>query len=224
MAVPTRSEALSLLMSTAPSPRLLQHMTVVAEVASFLAYRATRAGVVVDRRLVETAALLHDIDKTLPPQHPLRALGHGKAGAAWLSEAGHPELARTLVAHPVTRLTDADAAAWVSQGPLEERIVTYADKRGTQRVVSLEQRFDRWRRKHPEYRDKLDRAFAMACRLEVGLCDTIGIEVTDVERLRWVEDAVARATAKGSLPQPQSDSDGHPGAADPVPADPTAAA
>jgi hypothetical protein len=124
----------------------------------------------------------------------------------------------------VTRLTDADAAVWVSQGPLEERIVTYADKRATQRVVSLEQRFDRWRRKHPEYRDKLDRAFAMACRLEAGLCATIGIEATDVERLRWVEDAVARATAKGSLPQPESASDGHPGTAVPVPSDPTAAA
>ena len=77
MAVPTRTEALSLLMSTSPSPRLLQHVTVVAEVASFLAFRANRAGLVVDRRLVETAALLHDIDKALPRDHPLRSLGHG---------------------------------------------------------------------------------------------------------------------------------------------------
>ena len=34
MAVPTRTEALALLLSTSPSPRLLQHVTVVAEVAS----------------------------------------------------------------------------------------------------------------------------------------------------------------------------------------------
>jgi putative nucleotidyltransferase with HDIG domain len=172
-------------------------MTVVAEVAAFLAYRAGQAGLAVDRRMAETAALLHDVDKALPPDHPDKALGHGAAGAAWLREAGHPELARTLIAHPVTRLAEPDAVRWVAEAPIEERIVTYADKRATQRVVSLEQRFDRWRRRHPEYRAKLDRAFAVAQQLESTLCEQIGIEATDVERLRWVEDALERAFAAG---------------------------
>ncbi len=197
MAVPTRTEALCLLVSTCPSPRLLQHVTVVAEVAAFLAYRASRAGLTVDRRLAETAALLHDVDKALPPDHPLKALGHGEAGAAWVTEAGHPELARALIAHPVTRFTDPDAEAWVTEAPLEERIVVYADKRATQRVVSLEQRFDRWSRRHPEYRTKLERAHAVAERLEHSLCTAIGIEPTDVERLRWVADAMRRTFSDG---------------------------
>jgi len=222
MAVPTRTEALSLLVSTSPSPRLLQHMTVVAEVASFLAYRASRAGLAVDRRLVETAALLHDVDKALPLDHPLRELGHGAAGAAWLTEAGHAELARTLIAHPVTRFNEPDAEAWLTDAPIEERIVVYADKRATQRVVSLEQRFDRWRRKHPEYRAKLDRAYAVAERLEDTLCTAIGIAPTDVERLRWVDDAMARAFAAG-LPdaRPGESIDGLPVYGSP--ADPSAA-
>ena len=172
-------------------------MTVVAEVASFLAYRASRAGLAVDRRLAETAALLHDVDKALAPNHPLRELGHGDAGAAWLAQAGHPELARSLIAHPVTRFTEPDADSWLVEAPIEERIVTYADKRATQRVVSLEQRFDRWRRKHPEYRTQLDRAYVTAQRLEQTLCTAIGIEATDVERLRWVDDAMSRALAAG---------------------------
>jgi putative nucleotidyltransferase with HDIG domain len=176
---------------------LLQHVTVVAEVASFLAYRASRAGLAVDRRLAETAALLHDVDKALAPNHPLKQLGHGDAGAAWLAQAGHPELARSLIAHPVTRFTEPDADDWVIEAPIEERIVTYADKRATQRVVSLEQRFERWRRKHPEYRTKLDRAYVTAQRLEQTLCTAIGIEPTDVERLRWVDDAMSRALAAG---------------------------
>jgi putative nucleotidyltransferase with HDIG domain len=205
MAVPTRTEALSLLMSTEPSPRLLQHMTVVAEVAAFLAYRTTRAGVAVDRRLVETAALLHDVDKALPPNHPLKELGHGAAGAAWLSEAGHPELARTLIAHPVTTFTAPGVEAWLNESPIEERIVTYADKRATQRVVSLEQRFDRWQRKHPEYAAKLDRAYALAQRLEATLCQTAGIEPGEVERLRWVDDAMHRAQAAGVLTVPPAE-------------------
>ena len=221
MAVPTRTEALSLLMSTAPSPRLLQHMTVVAEVASFLAYRATRAGVAVDRRLVETAALLHDVDKALPREHPLKPLGHGPAGAAWLTEAGHPELARALMAHPVSRFAEVDAAAWVTDGPIEERIVTYADKRATQRVVSLEQRFDRWRRKHPEYSHKLDQAQLVARRLEVAVCAEAGLEPASVERLRWVDDALARAMASGAIETPAGD--GSDGADTAAAADTTAA-
>ena len=155
-----------------------------------------------DRRLVETAALLHDVDKALPLSHPLKALGHGKAGAAWVSEAGHPELARALIVHPVTTFADSGAEAWVTDAPLEERIVSYADKRAMQRVVSLEQRFDRWRRKHPEYREKLDRAYIVARHLETALCQSIGVRPTAVERLRWVDDAMGRAAANGQLPAP----------------------
>jgi putative nucleotidyltransferase with HDIG domain len=202
MAVPTRTEALSLLLSTSPSPRLLQHVTVVAEVAAFLACRANRAGIIVDRRLAETAALLHDVDKALPREHPLRSLGHGAAGAAWVRQAGHPELARAIEAHPVSRLAEAAAARWLVDAPIEERIVTYADKRATQRVVSLDQRFERWRRRHPEYTDGLARAQAMTQRLEAELCESIGIAPTAVERLRWVDAAIARAQANGSLGQP----------------------
>ena len=224
MAVPTRTEALALLLSTSPAPRLLQHMTVVAEVASFLAYRASRAGVNVDRRLVETAALLHDIDKALPREHPLRSLGHGAAGAAWVSEAGHPELAKAILAHPVSRLNTPGAVDWVVAASLEERIVTYADKRATQRVVSLEQRFERWRRKHPEYSDGLDRALAMAQRLEANLCEAVGIKPTEVERLRWVDDAMAHARANGNLPQPgATDAEAEPEPVFAAPADPSTA-
>jgi putative nucleotidyltransferase with HDIG domain len=199
MAVPTRAEALSLLMSCAPSPRLLRHATVVAEVAAFLAYRAQRAGLPVDRRLAETAALLHDIDKALPADHPLRALGHGEAGAAWLREAGHAELARAVAAHPVMQLETQAAPLWVAGGPLEERIVAYADKRATQRVVSLEQRFARWRRRHAEHAAELDRTQLLARQLEATLCAAVGIRPDEVERLRWVDEAMAHATANGAL-------------------------
>lgn len=162
------------------------------------------------------------MDKALPPDDPLRELGHGAAGAAWLSEHGHAELARTLIAHPVTRLTEPDAETWVSDAPIEERIVAYADKRATQRVVSLEQRFDRWCRKHPEYRERLRCAFGVAQRLEDGLCTAIGIQATDVERLRWVDDAMSRAFAAG-VPdrRPAESVDGLP--VFDAPADPSAA-
>jgi hypothetical protein len=133
----------------------------------------------------------------------VRKLGHGKAGAKWLSDAGHPELARAIAAHPVMRLNDKTAADWVSNAPIEERIVTYADKRATQRVVSLDKRFERWQRKHPQYRKRLDAALLMAQQLEANLCETIGIKPGQVERLRWVDEALARAAAAGSISIPE---------------------
>jgi hypothetical protein len=174
--------------------------------------------------MVETAALLHDIDKALPREHPLRALGHGAAGAAWLSEAGHAELARTVTAHPVMRLNGAGIEAWLLEAPIEERIVAYADKRATQRVVSLDQRFERWQRKHPEYAARLEHALQIARRLEAGICEIIGVRPNQIERLCWVEGAMVRAQANGTLPVPRSSEvdDSVPGFV--APADPTAAA
>ena len=58
----------------APSscPTAARHSRAVAEVAAFLAARTAQQGVPVDRRLAESAALLHDADKALPPDDPLR--------------------------------------------------------------------------------------------------------------------------------------------------------
>ena len=110
-----------------------------------------------------------------------------------------------MLGHPVSRLAEADAALWVTEAAIEERIVSYADKRATQRVVSLDQRFDRWRKRHPEFREGLDRACAMARRLEAELCEAIAIAPTEVERLRWVDDALERAEANGHLPDTATD-------------------
>jgi putative nucleotidyltransferase with HDIG domain len=195
MAVPTRSEAIRLLQAAGPSPRLMQHAIVVAEVASFLAYRAQARGVRVDRRLAETAALLHDVDKAFRDDDPLKRYPHGRAGAEYVTAAGHPELARAVASHPVMRLGDEDAEAWLAGSPLEERIVSYADKRGTQRVVSLDQRFERWYRAHPGKRAWLDVAHERARRLEAIVCDEVGVTPSDVERLRWVDEARARGSA-----------------------------
>jgi HD superfamily phosphodiesterase len=87
---------------------LLRHSRAVAEPAARLAARIDERGVAIDRRLVEAAALLHDVDKALPADHPARALPHGEGSAAWLTAAGNGELARAVKGHPVTRLADGE--------------------------------------------------------------------------------------------------------------------
>jgi predicted hydrolase (HD superfamily) len=195
MTVPGRVEAASLLLSLDPSSRFLRHACAVAEVAGFLAARAAARGRPVDRRLVEAAALLHDVDKILPADDPARALPHAIGSAAWLAGRGHPELSPAVAAHTVGRLIDGDAfRRWMATAPLEERIVAYADKRATKRLRSMDSRFARWRRKHGPWAGDADADVrTRAAELEADVCGAAGVDPGAVRRLRWTERALGAA-------------------------------
>ncbi len=206
MTVPRRVEAASLLLSLDPPPWFLRHARAVAEVAAFLAARIEAAGIAVDRRLVESAALLHDVDKGLPGDDPARTLPHGDGGAAWLTRHGHPELARAVAGHPVTRLVDGEAyQRWAAFATREERIVAYADKRAGQHLETLDERFASWRRRYPERtvdgrREGWDAATwlavrARAGRLEADVCRAARIRPDEVRRLAWTASALRSARA-----------------------------
>ena len=212
MTVPGRVEAASLLLSLDPAPWFLRHSRAVAEVAAWLAARIDARGVAIDRRLVEAAALLHDVDKALPADHPVRALPHGEGSAAWLTAEGHGELARAVEGHPVTRLVDGERfRRWAAFASREERIVAYADKRAGQRLESMDARFASWGRRypptptvaHPGARDAatLDAFRARAGRLEADICRVAGVAPGDVRRLAWTGAALrsARLTAIGGV-------------------------
>jgi len=193
--IPTRPAAAGILLDLDAPPTLVRHMAAVAEIAAFLAERAAARGVVVDQALVERAALLHDVDKALPESHPLRRLGHGHAGAAWLREHDHGELAPAVDSHPVMRLTTPEAERWLQRSTLEERIVAYADKRAAQRLGTVDARFRRWFARHPEHADGLRLARGRAAELERDVCDAAGTDPEDVRRLPWVARAFRAALA-----------------------------
>jgi hypothetical protein len=201
MTVPGRVAAAALLSSLDPPAWFLAHARAVAEIAGFLAARIATNGIAVDRTLVETAALLHDIDKILPGDDPARRLGHGNGSAAWLIAHGHPELARAVAGHPVTRLADGDEhRRWAAFATREERVVAYADKRAGQRLESMDARFASWRRRYPGgWDDTTWRAVrARADRLEAEVCRAAGIEPADVRRLPWVAEALRAARSGGT--------------------------
>lgn len=218
MSVPGRIEAAALLLSLRPPEWFLRHSRAVAEVAGWLAARIVAAGTPLDRRLVEAAALLHDVDKLLPAADPATALPHGTGSAAWLTRRGHPELGAAVAAHPVTRLLD-DAGERGRGGlaTLEERVVAYADKRAGQRLESLDARFASWRRRYPpgasgrgegwaatpgagERGEGWDEAtFRLvrerADRLEANVCAAAGVRPEEVRRLAWTGRALRAARA-----------------------------
>jgi hypothetical protein len=150
---------------------------------------------------VEAAALLHDVDKVLPASDPVRRLGHGHGSAAWLTAQGHPELARAVAGHPVTRLADGEAyRRWAAFASREERIVAYADKRAEQRLEPMAARFASWRRRHPDrWDDATWRAVtARTERLEAEVCHAAGITPAEVRRLPWTAAAFDAARAESA--------------------------
>jgi hypothetical protein len=198
MTVPDRIEAARLVRSLEPPEWLLRHSRAVAEVAAFLAARTAGRGVVVDRRLAESAALLHDADKALPKDDPLRALGHGHGSARWLEERGHEELAPSVEDHTITRTLDgAWFERWLRKSRPEDRIVAYADRRARQRLVSLDDRFATWRRRHAGSWDDATEVDVRrrAGRLEAVVCEAAGVRPEGVRRLRWTA-AAFRAAAR----------------------------
>jgi putative nucleotidyltransferase with HDIG domain len=204
MSVPNRVEAARLLLSLQPPPWHLRHSRAVAEVAGWLAARILGRDLAVDRELVESAALLHDVDRLLPPDDPACALPHGDAGAAWLTGKGLPELARPVASHPVTRLADGDRyRRWSAFATREERIVAYADKRCGQHLESMAERFASWQVRFPPCDDPVadggwDRARLVfvrqrAERLEAEVCRAAGVRPDQVRRLGWTSAALRRA-------------------------------
>jgi len=191
--VPSHAAAAALLLSLSPTPWLRRHAAAVADVASSLAVGALREGHRVDRGLVEVAALLHDLDKALARDDPLRALGHGHAGARWLIDQGYPELAPAVDSHPVGRLNDGPYEDWVRSTTIEQRIVAYADKRAQQRIVTLDHRFARWGRRHPENAELLAVARARAALLEAEICDLAGVSPADITPHYWATAALRTA-------------------------------
>ncbi len=213
MSVPNRVEAARLLLSLDPPSWHLRHSRAVAETAGWLAARIEASGIPIQRRIVESAALLHDVDKLLPPDDPAAALPHGDAGADWLTRQGHSELARAVANHPVTRLGDEERyRRWSAFASREERIVAYADKRCGQRLAPMAHRFAEWARRFPPIDEAAaamlsanpgdgaawDRATHVrvrqrAARLEADVCRAAGVRPEDVRRLAWTGPAFAAA-------------------------------
>ena len=195
MSIPSRVEAAAILRGLEPTERLLTHSAAVAEVCAFLCAALSGRGEAVDTSLAEAAALLHDLDKALPPDDPLRAMGHGVAGAEWVRRHGFAELADAIAHHPVTTLAEPRGyQVWAEEAGFEGRVVAYADKRARQDVVALGQRFERWYQRYPDSQ-ALPLAHERARMLEQEICSAAGICPADVHRLAWVDDALSAAAA-----------------------------
>lgn len=185
MAIPDR-ESVRRLLDEAELPNGIRvHSDGVARVAVAAAGLVAEAGIPIDGWLVEAAALLHDIDK---PEIRRSGGEHGIVGARRLEEAGHEELAMPVASHPVTALLDEDRypLGWPSV------IVAVADRHVAQSFLTVDERLDDMKLRHPEYAASIEAARRPSHALEAELADAAGLPVDDlVERLRsaWEDGA-----------------------------------
>jgi putative nucleotidyltransferase with HDIG domain len=134
MLVPSRDQCLELLTQHDMPAHIRRHSLMVTDVALFISARLNRNSCRLDLRLVEAAALLHDIGKK-----PGLETGenHAELGARMLEGIVAPTVARIVAEHIYMDVSQ-------TAGPLTESlIVNYSDKRVKHdRVVSIRERFE----------------------------------------------------------------------------------
>jgi uncharacterized protein len=154
--LPTRREALNLLVKAGCSPGVVEHCKSVSAFAVKIAKACEKEGLKVDISLIEISALLHDIgrSKTHSVDHALvggeiaRSLGLSKSVVSVIERHAGGGISKE----------EAKKLGWPARNylpkTLEEKIVCYADKRVVaQRIVSIEQTIQAYAnvlgKKHP---------------------------------------------------------------------------
>ena len=134
MEVPSRDQCLEILARHCMPSHILRHSLLVTEVGLFIAGGLNRNSCRLDLRIVEAAALLHDIGKM-----PALETGdnHAELGARMLSASVAQSVVRIVAEHIYLDISQTD-------GPLcESLIVNYADKRVKHdKVVTIQERFE----------------------------------------------------------------------------------
>lgn len=181
MAVPDRSTARRLLADANLPDGIVVHSEGVARVATAAAAMLAEAQIPIDSSLVEAAALLHDIDKL-----EIRRGGgeHGVVGARRLEAAGHPELAMPVASHPLSCLLDDERfpRGWPSV------LVAVADRHVAQEFLTIDERLDDMKERHPEHADAIEAARQPAHALEAELAEVAGLspdQLTARLRAAW---------------------------------------
>ena len=156
--IPDRNFALKLLESVNLASSIIQHSIQVANKALEIADRLKN--IRIDRKLIETGGLLHDIGRSRS-----HGFDHGLIGASILKGEGiSPKIFRICETHILGGI-DKDEAKELGLPEkdylpytIEEKIICLADKyiKGTSKV-SINERFDHWFSKYGES-DLLNRA------------------------------------------------------------------
>ncbi len=156
------------------------HVTLVARVALFLASQlfASDNNFRINKQLLETGALLHDIDKAIPK---LTGERHPDTGVRILTQEGTEEVAALVKTHPVHAILDSG----ISPKSPEEKLLFLADKMVKLEVITVDKRFALWNAEHlpPEAQATLDACYPKVKELEREIFGKTAVKPDDVASL-----------------------------------------
>jgi len=178
MRIPSKEDCYKLMYETGMLPNIVAHSLQVCRVAVFLSDHLEKQGIKLNRELIETSALLHDITKT-------RSLKtgeiHSLTGAELIGGMGYPEVAYIIGHHVVV---DEN---FITGQPTEVEIVNFADKRVLHdRIVSLQARMDYILAKYvknPGDKERIMQNWFRAKALEKKLFDLLPFSPDDLDSL-----------------------------------------
>jgi uncharacterized protein len=164
MNIPSKSDCFRLMCETQMLENIVAHSLQVCRVGMCLVNHLKRQEIVLDGRLVQAAALLHDITKTRSFK---TGENHALTGEQLLTDLGYVEVGDLVRQH--VRLDQYR----FRKGPGEVEIINYADKRVLHdRIVSLDERMnyiqDRYG-KNPDLQQKIHRLRGKTKALEKNI-------------------------------------------------------
>lgn len=170
--IPDRDDCIMLLKQHGVPNHIIEHSKAVAEVALEYGKKIKADGGKINLRLLEAAALLHDIGKPtgLRGGHETE-ISHGKIGAEMLRKMGYPELAETAACHMFDTIFKPNKLnTW------EKKLVYYADKRvNHDKRVNLEERLGYLINRYPQGADMFRRAKPMLLEMERDIFEKAGV-------------------------------------------------
>lgn len=177
--IPTRDQCLKLFdRYQLPSAKRI-HVEEVTKLALYLArkFQNPKSKIQIDEKLVEAAALLHDIDKNIKRKEGER---HPDTAVRILLELGFTEVAEVVRKHSLHLILNPERAPKT----LEEKIVYLADKMTKYEIIGVEHRFKLWYKENlpPQAVAELDAAFPKVKELEKEIYTLCGITFADIQK------------------------------------------
>ncbi len=175
--IPSREWTSELMHNRGMPPHIIRHSHAVRLVAVTVAVTLGKAGYGIDMRLVDRAALLHDICKA---GSLINGGDHALMGRRLMEELGYPRIGEIVGQH--VRLESLEVN--------EAMVVNYADKRVMHdRVVSLQKRFldlmDRYG-KNEQSMQRILKHYEDASEVEQVLVRCSGLEPERLNHLNLV--------------------------------------
>ncbi len=128
--------------------------------------------------LLAAAALVHDIDKSIPK---LPGERHPDTAVRVLLAAGYDEVANLVRTHPLHTILDRGTApnTW------EEKLLYLSDKMVKHTVMTVDERFALWRAEHlpPRAVAELDAAYPLVKSLEREICTRLDMTPDTIVRV-----------------------------------------